>query len=43
VEPNRLITVGGNVSNSVKQTIVTTDANGFINKPDYFAVIKVGA
>jgi peptidoglycan hydrolase-like protein with peptidoglycan-binding domain len=43
VEPNRLITVGGNVSNSVKQTIVTTDANGFINKPGYFAVIKVGA
>ncbi len=43
VEPNRLITVGGNVSDSVKQTIVPTDANGFINKSDYFAVIKVGA
>lgn len=43
VEPSRLITVGGNVSDSVKQTIVPTDANGFINKPDYFAVIKVGA
>jgi peptidoglycan hydrolase-like protein with peptidoglycan-binding domain len=43
VEPNRLITVGGNVSDSVKQTVVPTDANGFINKSDYFAVIKVGA
>jgi LAS superfamily LD-carboxypeptidase LdcB len=43
VGPNRLVTVGGNVSNSVNQTPVPTDANGFINKPGYFAVIKVGA
>jgi hypothetical protein len=43
VEPNRLITVGGNVSNSVKQTQVRTDASGHINQPGYFAVIKVGA
>jgi hypothetical protein len=43
VEPNRLITVGGNVSNSVNQTSVRTNASGYINQPGYFAVIRVGA
>jgi peptidoglycan hydrolase-like protein with peptidoglycan-binding domain len=42
VHPRKLVTIGGNVSHSVSFTEVTTDANGFINKPDYFAVIKVG-
>ena len=43
VRPGQLVTIGGNVSNSVSQTRVATDANGIINDPRYFAVIKVGA
>ncbi len=43
VHPGRLTTIGGNVSNSVSKTAVRLDANGFINQPGYFAVIKVGA
>ena len=43
VQPGRLITVGGNVNNSVAQKMPRTDANGFILDPDYFAVIRIGA
>jgi len=42
IEPGKLTTLGGNVSDSVGQRTVTIDANGFVNKPGYFAVIKVG-
>jgi len=40
VRPGQLVTVGGNVRNSVSQTKVHTDANGFIQDPAYFAVIR---
>lgn len=43
VQPGRLTTIGGNVSDSVKMTPVSIDGNGKITKPGYFAVIKVGA
>jgi peptidoglycan hydrolase-like protein with peptidoglycan-binding domain len=42
VQPGKLITVGGNVSDSVKSTPVTVDASGFISGSGYFAVIRVG-
>jgi hypothetical protein len=42
VKPGQLVTVGGNVSDSVKTTIVPTDQQGRVNKSGYFAVIKVG-
>jgi hypothetical protein len=42
VEPNRLTTIGGNLSDSVSRTYVQTDANGYITSPEYFAVIRVG-
>ncbi|MCI0537238.1 MAG: DUF2272 domain-containing protein [Verrucomicrobiales bacterium] len=41
VRPGKLVTVGGNVSNSVGQTLVQTDANGRIMQPNYFAVIRI--
>ncbi|MGH7888564.1 MAG: DUF2272 domain-containing protein, partial [Candidatus Binatia bacterium] len=43
VRPGKLVTVGGNVSNSVGQTPVRTDANGRITQPNYFAVIRIGS
>lgn len=42
VEPRKLTTLGGNVSDSVGQKTITTDANGFVNNSKYFAVIKIG-
>jgi hypothetical protein len=42
VQQGRILTIGGNVSNSVSQTAVATDANGFISAPNYYAVIRVG-
>jgi peptidoglycan hydrolase-like protein with peptidoglycan-binding domain len=42
VEAGRLVTIGGNVSDSVSRTYVATDAGGFITAPDYYAVVKVG-
>lgn len=42
VQPNRLLTIGGNVSQSVSMTPVSTDARGLITSPNYFAVIRVG-
>jgi peptidoglycan hydrolase-like protein with peptidoglycan-binding domain len=42
VRPGRLVTIGGNVSNSVSQTAPRTDAGGFLSDPNYFAVIRIG-
>jgi hypothetical protein len=42
VQPNRLLTIGGNVSQSVSMTPVATDSRGLITSPNYFAVIRVG-
>lgn len=42
VQPGQIATIGGNVSNSVKATTVSTDANGLITTPGYFAVIQSG-
>jgi hypothetical protein len=41
VQPNRLTTIGGNVNNSVSRTFVTTNADGYITQPGYFAVIRL--
>jgi hypothetical protein len=41
VHPGRLTTIGGNVSDSVSKTPVTTNMNGYVNDPRYFAVIKL--
>lgn len=42
VRPGQLTTVGGNVSDSVKRTMVSTDSAGFVNQSGYFAVVKIG-
>lgn len=42
VQPGKLTTIGGNLSDTVRTTTVTTDANGRINQRGYFAVIRVG-
>jgi peptidoglycan hydrolase-like protein with peptidoglycan-binding domain len=42
VQPGKLTTIGGNLSDSVRTSPVTTDAQGRINQRDYFAVIRVG-
>lgn len=42
VQTGRLLTVGGNVSDSVKTTPVTIDNNGRVTQSGYFAVIKSG-
>ncbi len=39
--PSRLVTIGGNVNNSVAQKTVRTDASGRIMEPNYFAVIRI--
>lgn len=41
VEPGRLVTVGGNVSNSVSRTHVPIDGRGFIQHPLYFAILRL--
>jgi hypothetical protein len=41
VQPGQLITIGGNVKDSVSKTTVNTDTNGYITDPRYFAVIKL--
>jgi hypothetical protein len=43
VQGNKLITIGGNVSDSVKVTEVVVDENGRVTDPSYFAVVKVGS
>jgi hypothetical protein len=42
VRPGQIAMIGGNVSNSVTRKLVSTDQNGFVNKADYFAVIRAG-
>ena len=42
VRPGRLVTIGGNVNNSVAQTAPRTDTGGFLSDPNYFAVIRIG-
>jgi peptidoglycan hydrolase-like protein with peptidoglycan-binding domain len=42
IQPGRLITVGGNVSDSVKTTPVSIDSRGRITQSGYFAVIQTG-
>ena len=42
VQPGRLLTIGGNVNNSVDRRAVRTDAAGHIAQPGYFTVIRVG-
>jgi hypothetical protein len=41
IQSGRLLTIGGNVKQSVSQTQVSTNAAGFVTKPGYFAVIRV--
>jgi hypothetical protein len=43
VQLSRLLTIGGNVSQSTSMTPVSTDTRGLITNPNYFAVIKIGA
>jgi hypothetical protein len=43
VASRKLTTIGGNVSDSVGRKTVTTDVNGYIDAPKYFAVIRVEA
>jgi len=42
VRPGWLLSVGGNVGNSVKATPVRTHPDGRIAEPGYFAVIRIG-
>jgi hypothetical protein len=42
VRPNAIVTIGGNVSNSVSHSVVRTNQQGLITAPSYFAVIRVG-
>jgi hypothetical protein len=42
VQPGSLTSIGGNVKNSVSMTKVPTNASGFVSKPGYFAVIRLG-
>ena len=42
IRPNAVVTIGGNVSNSVSHTVVRTNPQGLIIAPSYFAVIRVG-
>jgi hypothetical protein len=41
VQANRLVTVGGNVSDTVRRTYPKTDLNGRVTQRPYFAVIKL--
>ena len=43
VHPDHLVTIGGNVKQSVHATQVKLDANGYVNQAGYFAVIRVDA
>ncbi len=39
--PDHLVTIGGNVKQSVYKTPVKLDSNGYVNQAGYFAVIRV--
>ena len=41
VKPGQLTSIGGNVSDSVKATTVTTDAAGYIDDSKYFVVVTI--
>ncbi len=41
VLPGKLITIGGNISNSIAKTVVRTNSRGLISNNNYFAIIKV--
>ena len=41
VKPGKLITIGGNVGNSVSKTPVRINSSGYISQPEYFAVIRI--
>lgn len=43
VQPGQIKTIGGNLSDSVRQNTVRTDANGRVNVAGYYAVVRVGA
>jgi len=40
-QPGKLITIGGNVADSVSTTFVPVDSSGLVQSPSCFAVIKV--
>lgn len=42
VQPGSITTIGGNLSDSVGQNPVTTDANGRVTKAGYYAIVRVG-
>jgi peptidoglycan hydrolase-like protein with peptidoglycan-binding domain len=42
VQPGQLTTIGGNLSDSVRQTSVSIAANGRVSAPGYYAVVRVG-
>lgn len=42
VNPGSITTIGGNLSDSVGQTTVPTDANGRVTKAGYYAIVRVG-
>jgi len=42
VQSGQIKTIGGNLSDSVKHQSVTTDGNGRVNAPGYYAVVRVG-
>jgi hypothetical protein len=41
VKPGQVTSIGGNVSNSVKATVVPTDSGGHISDSRYFAVVTI--
>lgn len=43
VLPGQIRTVGGNLSQSVGRSTVTTDANGHVTTPGYYAIVRVGS
>ena len=43
LRPGQLVTIGGNVSQSVKHTNVPINPDGFITKSGYFAVLRSGS
>ncbi|CAG0937544.1 hypothetical protein TFLX_06482 [Thermoflexales bacterium] len=43
VQPGKLLTIGGNVSDSVSQSTVTIDNTGHVIQSRYYAVVRVGA
>jgi peptidoglycan hydrolase-like protein with peptidoglycan-binding domain len=42
VSPGQIKAIGGNVSDSVSEKTVRTDANGRVSEPRYYAIVRVG-